>query len=194
MLHDCCPACGAAVSFYRRDFGRAIDEAGAICLCYQCQFDLRTAPQAPMVVYDDDVFRLYVEMLQALNGAVCDAGRFELKFHSVLHQLCKVMLSAQNHDKLRQYVAKMLGVATAPAVHGKMPLEHRRVFDRYQIIFFALWLLAAPEERISAAWQAKAVRYNFLLKDFSDAPKWFSNLAARLNRMRIPALYGRALE
>jgi hypothetical protein len=142
MRHDCCPACGAAVSFYRRDFGWAIDEAGAICLCYHCQFDLRDAPQAPVAIYDDEVFQLYVEMLRALDGAVSDGGRFDLKFHAVLHQLCKVMLSAQNHDQLRQYVAKMLGVATAPAVYGRMSLEHRRVFDRYQTVFFALWLLA----------------------------------------------------
>ncbi len=193
MLHDCCPACGAAVTFYRRDFGRTIDEAGAICLCFQCQFDLRLAPQLPVPIYDDDVFRLYVEMLRALDGAATDAGQFDLKFHAVLHQLCKVILSNQNHDQLRQYVAKMLGVAIAPAVHGKISLEHRRVFDRYQTVCFALWLLAAPEERINAAWQAKAVRYNFLLKDFSDAPKWFVDLAEQLNRMRFPDLYVKKL-
>lgn len=191
MLHDCCPACGAAVSFYRRDFGRSIDEAGAICLCYQCQFDLRTAPQAPVVIYDDGAFQLYVEMLQALDGAANDADQFNLKFHAVLHQLCKVMLSDQNHDQLRQYVAKMLRVVTAPAVYGRMSLEHRRVFDRYQIVFFALWLLTAPEERIGAAWHAKAVRFNLLMKDFSDAPKWFADLAGQLNRMRFPKLYTR---
>ena len=194
MLHDCCSACGAAVSFYRRDFGKAIDEAGAICLCYQCQFDLRTAPQVPVVLYDDDVFQLYVEMLQALDGAATNAGQFDLKFHAVLHQLCKVMLSVQNHDRLRQYVANMLGVATVPLPYGKMPFEHRRVFDRYQAVIFVLWLLTAPEERIGAAWHAKAVRFNLLMKDFSDAPKWFVELAGQLNRMRFPALYGRAAD
>ena len=189
MLHDSCPACGAAVTFYRRDFGRAIDEAGAICFCYQCQFDLRTAPHEPVAIYDDGAFQMYVEMLHALDGTMSDAGQFNLKFHAVLHQLCKVMLSNQNQDQLRQYVAERLGVATAPAVYGKLSLEHRRVFDRYQIVFFALWLLAAPEERIRAAWQAKAIRCNLLLKDFSDAPKWFTDLAGQLNRMQFPALY-----
>jgi len=189
MLHDCCPACGAAVTFYRRDFGRAIDEAGTICLCYQCQFDLRTAPQESVVIYDDGAFQMYVEMLQALEGAVSDAWQFNLKFHAVLHQLCKVMLSSPNHDQLRQYVARMLGVTTAPVPHGKILFEHQRVFDRHQAVFFALWLLAAPEERISAAWQAKAVRFNLLLKDFKDSPKWFVDLAGQLNRMQFPALY-----
>lgn len=189
MLNDCCPACGAAVLYYRRDFGRSIDEAGGICLCYRCQFDLRTVPQAPVAIYDDDVFQLYVEMLRALDGNVTNAGQFDLKFHAVLHQLCKVMLSTQNHDRLRQYVAEMLGVATAPAVYGRMSLEHRRVLDRYQIVFFALWLLTDPEERIQSAWQAKAVQFNLLLKDFSDAPKWFVDLAGQLNRMQLPKLY-----
>lgn len=179
MLHDSCPACGAAVTFYRRDFGRAIDEAGAICLCYQCQFDLRFAPQEAVVIYDYEVFRLYFEMLQALDGAACDAGRFDLKFHAVLHQLCKVMLSAQNHDRLRQYVAEMLGVATAPTVHGKMPLEHRRVFDRYQTVFFALWLLVDKGGRIVEAWRNKAVRYNVLKKDFQPRPQWYQEIVAQ---------------
>jgi hypothetical protein len=76
------------------------------------------------------------------------------------------MLSSQNQDRLRQYVAKMLGVITTPAVYGRISLERRRVFDRYQTVFFALWLLAAPDERIKAAWQGKAVRFNLLLKDF----------------------------
>jgi len=61
-----------------------------------------------------------------------------------------------------------------------------------QTVFFALWLLAAPKERIGAAWQAKAVRFNLLLKDFSDAPRWFADLAGQLNRMQFPALYVRA--
>ena len=189
MLHDCCPACGSAVEFYRRDFGRAIDEAGAICHCHHCRFDLRTAPHVPVAIYDDTVFRLYVEMLRALDGVAADAGRFDLKFHAVQHQLCKVMLSVQNRDRLRQYVAEMLGVAIAPAVYGRVSLERQRVFDRYQIVFFALWLLVAPEERIGTAWRAKAVRFNLLLKDFSDAPKWFAELAGQLNRMRFSEIY-----
>lgn len=192
MLHDCCPACGAAVTFYRRDFGRGVDEAGAICLCYQCKFDLRAAQQEPVAIYDDGAFQLYVDMLQALDGTARDAGRFDLKFHAVAHQLCKVMLSVQNRDQLRQYIAKILGVEIAPVLHGKMPFEQRRVFDRHQVVSFALWLLADPEERIRAAWQAKAVRFNLLLKDFRDAPKWFADLAGQLNRMQFPKLYARA--
>jgi len=191
MLHDCCPACGAAITFYRRDFGRGIDEAGEICLCYQCQFDLCAAPHEPVTIYDDDSFQLYVEMLQALGGAARDAGQFNLKFHAVVHQLCKVMLSVGNHDQFRQYIAKRLGVEPAPALRKKIPFEQRRIFDRHQMVSFALWLLAAPEERIRGGWEAKAVRFNLLLKDFSGAPRWFADLAGRLNRMQFPELYVR---
>lgn len=194
MLHDCCPACGAAVAFYRRDFGRGIDEAGAICLCYQCQFDLRTAPHEPVTIYDDSAFQLYVDMLQALDGPARDAGRFDLKFHAVVHQLCKVMLSVQNRDQLRQYIAARLGVEAAPIQYGRMPFEQRRVFDRHQTASFALWLLADPKIRIRGAWEAKAVRFNLLLKDFCDAPKWFTELAGQLNRMQFPELYVRAAD
>lgn len=191
MLHDCCPACGAAVTFYRRDFGRGIDEAGAICLCYQCQFDLRHAPQESMEIYDVDAYQQYVNMLRALDVPACDAGQFNLKFYAVLHQLCKVMVSVQNHDQLRQYIAKRLGVEISPVLHGKFPFEQRRVFDRHLTVSFALWLLAAPEERIHTAWQTKVVRFNLLLKDFNDVPKWFTDLTGQLNRMQFPELYNR---
>lgn len=184
MMHDCCPVCGAAVTFYRRDFGRAIDEAGAICLCFQCQFDLRFAPQTPVAIYDEHTFQLYVEMLLAIDGAAADAGQFDLKFHAVLHQLCKVMLSAQNHDRLRQYVAEMLGVTVTPAVYGKMPLEHRRVFDRYQIAFFALWLLMGQGDRIVKAWRNKVVRYNMLKKDFQPIPSWYQAIVMQCANWR----------
>ena len=83
-------------------------------------------------------------------------------------------MSVQNHDQLRQYIAKRLGVAIVSALNGRVPFEQRRVFDRYQSVLFSLWLLAEPEARIREAWQAKGVRYNLLLKDFSDAPKWFA--------------------
>jgi hypothetical protein len=99
------------------------------------------------------------------------------------------MLSISNHDQLRQYIAKINGVAIAPVVHGKIPFERRRVFDRYQAVLFALWLLADSETRIRQAWQAKAVRFNLLLRDFKDGPKWFVDLAEQLNRMRFPAIY-----
>lgn len=191
MLHDCCPACGSAVTFYRRDFGRAIDEAGAICLCHQCQFDLRNAPQEPVSIFDGKAFQLYAEILRSLDGPANDAGQFNLGFHAVLHQLCKVMLSVRNRDQLRQHVAATLAAEAVPILCERLPFEQRRLFDRHQTVSFALWLLANPEERIRSAWQAKAVRFNLLLKDFSDAPKWFADLTEQLNRMQFPALYAR---
>lgn len=190
MLHDCCPNCGAAVAFYRRDFGRAIDEAGAICLCHQCQFDLRNAPHESVLIFDDDAFHLHVEILRSLDVPASNAGRFNLGFHAVLHQLCKVMLSIPNRDQLRQYIAAKLGVAIAPTHYIRVAFEQRRLYDRHQTVSFSLWLLTDPEERIRSAWQAKAVRFNLLLKDFSKAPKWFAYLAGRLNRMQFPELYG----
>lgn len=105
--------------------------------------------------------------------------QFDLKFHAVLHQLCKVMLSVQNNDLLRQYVANMLGVATVPALRGKMPLEHRRVFDRYQTVFFALWLLVDKGSRIVEAWRNRAVRYNVLKKDFQPRLQWYQEIVAQ---------------
>lgn len=192
MLRDCCPACGAAVTFYRRDFGRGIDEAGAICLCHQCQSDLRNVPHELVPIFDGKAFQLYIKMLRVLDGPANGAGRFNLGFHAVLHQLCKVMLSAQNRNQFRQYIAARLEVEVAPVQYRKIPFEQRRLFDRHQTLSFALWLLADPEERIRSAWQAKAVRFNLLLKDFNDAPKWFADLAGQLNRMQFPELYARA--
>jgi hypothetical protein len=101
------------------------------------------------------------------------------------------MLSVENHDQLRQHIAKTHGVAITPLLHREMPIEQHRVLDRYQTVSFALWLLFDPETRIREVWKAKVVRFNLLLRDFKDAPKWFTDLAGRLNRVQFPELYMR---
>ncbi|MCE5181523.1 MAG: TniQ family protein [Betaproteobacteria bacterium] len=184
LAHDACPGCDSPVAFHRRDFGHGINEAGEMCLCNVCRFDLRRAPHIPASVHDPEVFALHKEMLLALDMAVSETGRFDIGFHAVLHQLCKIMVSKPNHDRLRMYVAERLGIVTLDVAHGPFPFEQRRVAERHHVLSLALWLMQKPELRLTEAWEAKVVRYNTLSKDFKERPAWFRGLAARFSDWR----------
>lgn len=40
------------------------------------------------------------------------------------------------------------------------------------------------EPRLRAAWRAKTVRYNLMLKDFPDAPAWYLNIIEGFSNWR----------
>ena len=135
-------------------------------------------------VHEPEVFALHEEMLLALDKAVSETGRFDIGFHAVLHQLCKILVSKPNHDHLRMYAAEQLGIATLHVAHGVFPFEQRRVTERHYVLSLALWLMHEPELRLTEAWEAKAVRYNTLSKDFKQRPAWFQGVVERFSDWR----------
>lgn len=107
----------------------------------------------------------------------------QLESLAVLHQLCKIMVSVSNHGALHRHVADQLGrEPLALAVENRVAFEQRRLMERHQVLEFGLWLLAKPKKRLRQAWEAKAVRYNQLVKDFEGVPGWFEGIVAGMNR------------
>lgn len=180
LLHDRCPACGAPVSFHRRELGRpAITDPGLLCLCHSCDFDLRDAEWKPFIPYEKSVS----DMLLQLSGYVA-GGDSDLNFGhiEVLHQLCKVVASTHHSSNLATFVANAVGAEDQAFRHDGQAFESHSVEWRNHIVQLATWLLGEPEVRIPAAWCAKAVRYNHLAKDFTSPPEWYFSIIAPLNR------------
>jgi hypothetical protein len=100
----------------------------------------------------------------------------------VLHQLCKVMISERKSSRLVAFVTNTTGAEDLPLQHGGRTFESWPVDHRAHIVQLAAWLLSRPQERIAAAWQAKAVRYNWLVKDFSTQPRWYRSIIEPFNR------------
>lgn len=184
MLHDACPLCGLPVVFHRSDFGVEQGNARPIFSCFACGFDFRAASAAAPTFYNKEIRDLFCEMLLFLQMSAVRMERFDLGFFSVLHQFCRIMGSRQNAGRLRSFVADRLCMEVSDIALGRTPLEHRRVTERHELLLCALWLMAAPTERIREAWEARAVRYNLLLKDIEESPKWFWQLAAKCSNWR----------
>lgn len=184
MLHDACPACGVPIAFYRRDFGGKLDNLPPLCSCYACGFDFREAAREKATLPAEEIEKLFGAMLGFLLQPREPDKRFDMGFFAVLHQFCRVMGMHHNAGHLRGFVAGRLGVEMADIGLGRIAIEHRRITERHNLLLCALWLMVAPIERIQQAWEAKAVRYNLMLKDMDEVPTWFRQLAASCSRRR----------
>lgn len=185
LLHDRCPVCGAAVIFHRHELGRpAVTDAGALCLCHACKFDLRCAPLQPYRPYEASAGTIVDHIgayVTSSHGAL-DFGRMD-----VLHQLCKVMVSRRMPRKLQAYVAAQIGVPVLPVSLERQALELRPVAERHHVIQLSAWLLADIDARLTEAWHAGAVRYNNLTREFPNPPDWYRVLTEACKRPRNEA-------
>lgn len=186
FLYDACPVCGAPVAFFRHDFGRKISETKGIAYCWKCEFDFRMAARVAVTFPTEEVREIFDSMLCSLKGPVIEVGPFDLGFFAVLHQFCRIMGTRQNGGKLLRYVSERLCMLTLPIILGKTSIEERRREERHQFLLCALWLMVDLEERLRAAWLAKAVRYNLMVKDFRNAPPWYSETTKNFRRGKSP--------
>lgn len=184
MLHDACPSCGVPLAFHRSDFGVEQKKTRPISSCYACGSDFRAASTVEPNFSSKEVEKLFSEMLVFLQTPGGRTERFDLAFFLVLHQFCRIMGSRQNTGRLRSFVANRVGMEMPDIELGRTPIECRRVAERHDLLVCALWLMAAPTERIREAWEASAVRYNLMLKDLDESPKWFLQLTARFSNWR----------
>ena len=111
--------------------------------------------------------------LRMLEGATLP--EYDIGFFDVLHQLCRIMTSTAGHIRLRQFVLEKMGIEDIQLQGGRVAIEERSLEERHHLVQLGIWLMADPE-RIFEAWQAKAVRYNVLGKDFRNKPKWFRGI------------------
>jgi hypothetical protein len=180
MLHDACPECGAPVALHRRDIGKGIDESMALSNCHVCQYDYRAGPFSRPLCNDVGCFDHHCDLLRELHRSDASQLIFDIGYVSVLHQLCKVIMSRSNGGSLHRYLARMMGLEASDIQRGRVTLEARRVAERHQVVTSALWVLMLPEERLRKAWEEKVVRYNHLVKDFRALPHWYRNLTFKL--------------
>jgi len=182
FLYDACPACGTPVAFFRHDFGKEISETKGIAYCWKCEFDFRMADRVAVTFPTEEVQEIFDSMLCSLKAPAIEVGPFDLGFFAVLHQFCRIMCTQQNGGKLLGYVAEHLRMAPLPITLGRTSIEERRQEERHHLLLCALWLMVDLEERLRAAWKAKVVRYNLMVKDFHDPPAWYSSIVQEFSR------------
>lgn len=180
QLYDACPVCGLPVMYYRRDFGKELEAAGPICACYACRFDFRNAVRVSPEFATQEIENLFREMLASLRAPPEQSGRFDLGFFTVLHQLIRIMGMRQNGDRFRRHLVECVGCDLPPMQLGRISIEFRTRLVRHHLLSLGLWLLADLSTRLLVAWRARAVRYNLLIKDLSEAPAEYTKVVKDL--------------
>jgi Zn ribbon nucleic-acid-binding protein len=185
MLLDRCPKCGVAIALHRLDMVRPDAlEIGAMSHCHACGFDLRDAPKVEPISYDSQASTLLIEASRALDIAGTAGSDWDLGRYAVMHQLCRIMTTQYKHIHLREFALNQLGYQDILLTEGHISFEMRPIEERYHLAQLTAWLLVDPKQRLTAAWRARAIRYNVLLKDFTDIPEWYHMIVETLANWR----------
>ena len=185
MLLERCHACGAAICVHRLDMQKPeFDMDSALSYCYICAADLRTAPKIEAVSYNKGATELLLEASLALAENQGPGTVWNLDLYSVMHQLCRVMTGRYEHLSLRTFVLENLGSRDIALTEGHVSFEMRTIEQRHHLLQLGAWILADLQPRLAAAWRARAIRYNLLLKDFPDRPNWYLDIVGKFSNWR----------
>lgn len=186
MLLDRCPECRAAIAVHRLDMRlNDSDEMPLLSLCHACGFDLRDAPAVEPIQIDIAASRKLLEVSRLLtpNDQVSSDSEWGLSHYAVLHQLCKIMTTRNPHVTLKHFVQQNLG-ALDIAIPNGTSFEMRPIEHRHHLVQLSMWILLDLPVRLSAAWKARTVQYNILLKDFDSPPGWYASAVNKLSNWR----------
>lgn len=181
MLLDACHQCGAPVALHRRDIGRDVTESKGLAHCQKCGADYRTAQRTEATSTNNQGLTTHRAVLNSLIHPQTKPA-YDIGFFSVLHQLCKVLGSGSNAGKLYRWIGRQLASPFPSPSPRRATLESRRVMERHALVSLALWLLDDLAIRLAAAWRDKTVRFNHLLKDFDQPPRWFADVCTPFRR------------
>ena len=176
MLRDRCHACGAAVSFFRLDFGMEASDSGdetvTVSRCHECRANLAAAPAiAPTVVETAALDKL---MSMTADVAAVSAPTQRVDELPVLRHFCALMLSTRSTVALRAYLLDLHGIEDPVGLtEGRIPFESLPLDARHVLLQCGTWILNDIGSRIGGAVRSGALRYNHLLRDFDDAPAWY---------------------
>lgn len=181
ILHDCCPACGAAVNFFRNlHHVSNLEYVSHLACCSFCRFDLRHASRSHELSVPQDLAGFVSSLFKVLTNGwlrqVDDLIYSNLYFDG-LHRLGTVMLSGQRgHRLLSTILAEMDGLQLDHGFTIRGKLEDLRVTDRTLVVRALAWIMAKwPDNFMCAVERAQLRRDDFI--DFhAPTPFWLASV------------------
>ena len=185
-LLDACPHCDSPVAFHRIEMGkRGQLREIPLSTCHACGFDLRDAVPAASRIYGCGVDDALIGVCDTFeSGGLFDLRASPLEWMLVLHQLVKLICTPRAGVHLREFVEHQLHAPEVNLRPGKVAFELRRATERLHVLKLAIWVALDLESRLHQAWQAHALRYNHMLKDFDDAPAWYREVTGKFSNWR----------
>jgi hypothetical protein len=183
LLRDRCWQCSATVAFHRRELGKPkVLSTGPMSICHSCGYDLRLAPRLRIPTYDREAHQETVRLLKSLESNHQNVSQFDLDFHGILHQQCRLIVSERSAPRYKHFIRQQIQCPQLQFVTGRFPFENRPLEERHHVVAMAMWMMSDLEKRVTLAWKERAVRYNVLLKDMDLPPQDFANFLRGFNR------------
>ncbi|WP_186016274.1 TniQ family protein [Burkholderia gladioli] len=185
MLLDRCPRCGEGVAYHRIELGHPNTTSIApLCQCWRCGYDYRQSRTAPVDKWSERTFQSWAIVLRMIDCDAALATRFDYGKLAVLHQMTKLLIGDGAKRKFASYVMSRTGQASPNTGGGRVSIESRALVERQFVIGLAWWLIGRWPSRLLAALRQRALRYNWLLRDFKWAPDWYRAFTATLAHHR----------
>lgn len=189
MLLDRCPECGSGVAFHRLDMARAnAIEVTPLSYCHSCGFDLRNALTKISIAYDQEASQFLHSLNSQFDQDIGLNSEWDVELLDVMHQLCRIMTTRSKYVHLREFVIEQLDTQDIELTAGYINFEMRSIQERHHLLQLAAWLICDFEYRLNSAWRSRCVRYNVLLKDFSNPPVWYQDVVSKLSNWRLRLL------
>jgi hypothetical protein len=186
-MQDRCPKCRSGVAFHRIEMGRPNSTAvDSLSVCHDCGFDLRDSPTQNYDEAESEEHAYIANLCRDANRlpAPVEHGPASADSLAVMRQFCKLVGSERPKVRLREFIDEARGGEPTRFVASREPIETRPPEERIEMLFQAGWMMADLEGRVGRAWTARAIRYNHLLKEFTNPPDWFVALAERFSNWR----------
>lgn len=183
MLRDRCTACGAGIAFHRCDMkGQDGEYREAISDCYACGASLASDFGEAIEGYHPEVIAWLAILSLSVSAGTHNRG--EAGAINVMRQMAILLTSRFSIVRLHAHVCEVLMAPEMDLIRGKVPIESRTLAERHHLIQLIAWLMMDLEPRLRSAWRAKAVRYNHMLKDFENAPKFYLKIVEGFQNWR----------
>ena len=182
MLLDRCPQCGQGVAYHRLELGRpdTISTEPLYC-CWACGFDYRQSVVESVNKWSKRTFQSLTKALRLLDRGAPLLTKFDYSKFDVLHQMIKLLLGHGAKRKLATFVAVSTHQVLPIMQERRGPFEGRGLLARHSVVGMAWWLISSWPSHVQAAWRRRALRYNWLLRDFRRAPDWYRKFALELS-------------
>lgn len=184
MLHEKCPQCSSAIIFYRTELGKPeVTDSISLLQCWKCNFNLSTSEATPIPKDDIIITDWRKTLIDMDNGST---NKIEmLNKLSIAHHFCKLMNSRILSPKLLNYLSEKINFSPINLTEGRFSIERRLVLERYQLIYFSLWLLYDLEKNLLDIIENKIIRFNHLLKDYENPSLNYLTAISKLPHRKI---------
>lgn len=180
MHRDRCPKCGYPVMFHRNELGKPnIFDGPELSICTTCGFDLRHSDIQQATFLDESSSSVFKDFNRSLQ--LGDRLTLDLDHLAVLRQLCKLINSKVNGEKLCNFLKSKLTTIPMEFKPNHLSFESTGIKRRHIITQSAIWVLSDLESVLSQLVSNRIVRFNALMKDMKNCPRWFYEICTKLN-------------